>query len=95
MIIFNFITLKLVLYAVFFSFSFIHFWLNFFNMMLFTDGTIDMTISQDEDNDVTEPLGDDHLTTAIQIESSKDQILDNGKDLFIFYVTQSHQPYMF
>ena len=59
-------------------------------MMLFTDGTIDMTISQDEDNEVTEPHRDDHLTTTIQIESS-----DNGKDLFISYVTQSHQPYMF
>ena len=59
-------------------------------MMLFTDGTIDMTIPQDEDNEVTEPHGADHLTTAIQIESSKDQILDNGKDLFIHYVTQSH-----
>ena len=42
-------------------------------MMLFTDGTIDMTIPQDEDNEVTEPHGANHLTTAIQIESSKDR----------------------
>ena len=64
-------------------------------MMLYADGTIDMTISQDEDNGVLEPHRDDHLTTTIQIESSEDQISDNGKDLFISYVTQSHQPYMF
>ena len=62
-------------------------------MMLFTDGSIDMTISQNKDSEVTEPHRDNHLTTAVQIESSKDQILDNGKDLFISYVTQSHQPY--